>query len=200
MRKRKQTSAAGACSLQSRRGDGRNSVRSTASVTAAVPGSDNGNGLPWVVQALSQIIALICTIFHFLQTWKWAAQPATPQPCKGRDGAAAEPETAAAALVVAQVVTCDIAADTDTLLSSTDRASCNSSSNLQDVEALQQQLQEAQLAAAAARSRAEQLTDELRSSQQCTAEAQQKAVRLEDLYQQVGAASMHACKQRRLRT
>jgi hypothetical protein len=175
--------------MHSQRGNGRDPVRTTAEVAAAVTGSNDSSGLPWMLRALSQIISLVLTVFHFLQTWDWVAKLATPQ-LGCRDTVAAEPE-AEAALVVAQVMTCDIAADTKQLPSS-----CNedkSSSVLQDVEALQQQLQEAQQAAAAAHSRAEQLADELQRSQQCTTEAQQKAVRLEDLYQQVRGNSEHEC-------
>jgi hypothetical protein len=126
---------------------------------------------------LSRLLSFIIALF----LPNWVPKSAAVQACSSKETApAAGPE---AALVVAQVVTCDIAADAKQLQPSGNNSKARSSGPPQDVDALQQLLLSTKQEAAAACSKAEQ----------GTTEAQQKLVVLEELYQQVGVVAPRCC-------
>jgi hypothetical protein len=152
-------------------------------------GTDHSSSLSSLVKTFSQISSLVLALLQFLPAWGCLQKLLPDQPCSSKDTGASTTAGAEAesALVVAQVMTCNITTDAAELQSTSAEDESSSGSALQEDAALlsQQQLQEAQQAAAAAQSRAAELADELRRSQQSAAEAQQKAAMLDDLYQQV---------------
>jgi hypothetical protein len=151
-------------------------------------GTDHSSSLPWLFRTFSQIVSLILALLQFLPAWGWLQKLLPHQPCSSKDTAARRTAEAPAesALVVAQVMTCSITTDAAKLPSTCEEGDSSSGSALQEGAVLtQQQLQEAQQAAAAALSKAAELADELKLTQQRAAEAQHKTAILEGLYQQV---------------